>query len=72
LQRTRGDVVIEIVKGNVDEANHPIDRAAVAAMAGRSMPMKHEAALLDDRDELAEGALQLWQVIGSQTAEFPP
>src|SRR5262249_55281428 len=72
LQRARRNDVIYVMKRDVDEANNPVDRTAVATMARRAVPVKHEPALLDDRDELAERALQLWQVIGSQTTAFPP
>jgi hypothetical protein len=68
-QRSRGNLIIRIVKSDIDKVHTSIDDSAVTSMARGSVPVQHEAAPLDDRDEFAEGALQLWQAMGSQTAE---
>jgi hypothetical protein len=57
-QRSGRDFVGWIVECHVDKSNSSVDNATIAAMARGSVSVEHEAALLDDREELAESALQ--------------
>ena len=72
LQRARSDLLSQIMISHVNEADDAVNDSAIPPVARGPMSMEHKAALLDDRDELAKGASQTWQLTGSQTVESPP
>jgi hypothetical protein len=53
-------VLVDVVIGDINVSNAPFHDAAVAAVTAATLPMEHEAMLLNDRDEYGERALYAW------------
>src|SRR5438270_13981983 len=60
-----------VMPGNINKPDLPIHNTSIAAMTCCSITMNRKAMPFNDRDELAEGALQAGHATGNPKAEWP-